>query len=221
MSLIVEDLRKSYQQGENKIEVLKGLSVRFEDGSIGAVVGRSGSGKSTLLALLAGLESADHGKILVDGMDITKLSETEITQFRAHKISLVFQQYHLVQHLTALENVMLPLEILNRPGAEEKAAALLKDLGLGHRLSHAPSRLSGGECQRVALARALVVQPKLLLADEPSGNLDSETGDHVMDLFFETVRKHQITTVLVTHSETMARRCDRLHRLDHGVFVGA
>lgn len=220
MSLVIEDLRKVYQQGDEKIEVLKGLSAQIQPGEIVAVVGRSGSGKSTLLSLLAGLEYADAGRILVDGTDLCRLGEKELTDFRAKHISIVFQQYHLISHLTALENVMLPLEILHRPDADKKARALLEELGLGHRLDHQPSKLSGGECQRVAIARALIVEPQILLADEPSGNLDVETGDKVMDLFFDVIRRHKTTTLLVTHSDTLAARCQRELRLDHGRFRG-
>lgn len=210
MSLVIENLRKSYNQGEHRIEVLKGLNARIETGKIVSVIGRSGSGKSTLLSILAGLEVADGGKVELGGVDLTTLSESKLTEFRARNISLVFQQYHLVAHLTALENVMLPLEILGEASAEERARELLSELGLQSRLDHVPARLSGGECQRVAIARALIARPRLLLADEPSGNLDIETGDKVMDLFFDVVRKHGITTLLVTHSESLARRCEKV-----------
>lgn len=219
MSLHIRGLQKSYQQGDQKIDVLKGLEVEIPDGQLVSILGRSGSGKSTLLSLLAGLESADSGEIIVDGRDLVSMSEKELTAFRAQKISLVFQQYHLVSHLSALENVALPLEILGRPNGEAKAEVLLQELGLGHRLHHTPGQLSGGECQRVAIARALVVEPKVLLADEPSGNLDVHTGDKVMDLFFEIAKKHRITTVLVTHSESLAERCEKSYRLDEGVFT--
>lgn len=216
MSLILKNVRKSFQQGDAQIEVLKGLQTNIEPGQIVAIVGQSGSGKSTLLSLLAGLERADSGEILVDNVNLVGLSEKEITSFRAQNIAIVFQQYHLIAHLTALENVMLSLEILKIDSTREKAEAALKELGLGHRLDHFPSQLSGGECQRVAIARALVVKPKILLADEPSGNLDTHTGDKVMDVFFEIVRKHQITTILVTHSEALAHRCQRNLRLEEG-----
>lgn len=219
MSLKIRNLRKSYQQGEQRIDVLKGLEVDIPDGQLVSILGRSGSGKSTLLSLLAGLESADQGEILVDGRDLVSMPEKDLTAFRAQKISLVFQQYHLVSHLSALENVTLPLEILGRPDGEAKATALLQELGLGHRLHHTPGQLSGGECQRVAIARALVVEPKVLLADEPSGNLDVHTGDKVMDLFFDIAKKHGITTILVTHSESLAARCEKSYRLDEGVFT--
>ena len=218
MSLTLANVRKSFHQGETEIAVLNGLNVSIEPGQIVSIVGQSGSGKSTLLSILAGLERADVGDILVDKINLTPLSEQELTLFRAQNIAIVFQQYHLISHLTALENVMLALEILKIENAKERAEEALKELGLGHRLDHFPSQLSGGECQRVAIARALVVKPRILLADEPSGNLDTHTGEKVMDVFFDVVRKQNITTILVTHSETLAQRCERRLRLDEGVL---
>lgn len=219
MSLNIQNISKSFHQGDNQIQVLKGISATIQAGEIVSIVGQSGSGKSTLLSILAGLERPDQGAILVDGKDMTRMSEKEITDFRAHHISIVFQQYHLVSHLTALENVMLPLEILGRAEAEKKARELLEDMGLSHRQDHFPNQLSGGECQRVAIARALVVEPKLLLADEPSGNLDTETGEKVMDKFFAAAKKYGATTILVTHSPDLARRCQRALELKQGLFV--
>lgn len=216
MSLVLNQVRKGFHQGETEIQVLKGLNASIEPGQVVAIVGQSGSGKSTLLSLLAGLERADSGEILVDSVNLVPLSEQEITLFRAQNIAIVFQQYHLIAHLTALENVMLSLEILKMENPRERAEEALRELGLGHRLNHFPSQLSGGECQRVAIARALVVKPKILLADEPSGNLDIHTGDKVMDVFFDIVRKHKITTILVTHSEALAKRCERVLRLEEG-----
>lgn len=216
MSLVLKDVRKGFFQGDTKIEVLRGLNAVIEPGQIVSVVGQSGSGKSTLLSILAGLERADQGEILVDKADLTPMNEQQMTVFRAQNIAVVFQQYHLIAHLTALENVMLALEILKMENPRERAEQALKELGLGHRLQHFPSQLSGGESQRVAIARALVVKPKILLADEPSGNLDIHTGDKVMDVFFDIVRKHKITTVLVTHSEALAKKCDRTLRLEDG-----
>ncbi|MFM6929811.1 MAG: ABC transporter ATP-binding protein [Bdellovibrio sp.] len=218
MSLTLANVRKSFHQGETEIAVLKGLNVQIEPGQIVSIVGQSGSGKSTLLSILAGLERADVGDISVDKINLTPLTEQELTLFRAQNIAIVFQQYHLISHLTALENVMLALEILKIENAKERAEEVLKELGLGHRLNHFPGQLSGGECQRVAIARALVVKPKILLADEPSGNLDTHTGDKVMDVFFDVVRKHKITTILVTHSEALAQRCERRLRLEEGIL---
>nr|BFD58194.1 ABC transporter ATP-binding protein [Bdellovibrio sp. CKG001]BFD61624.1 ABC transporter ATP-binding protein [Bdellovibrio sp. HM001] len=216
MSLILKDVRKGFNQGETEIQVLKGLNVTIEPGQVVSVVGQSGSGKSTLLSILAGLERADRGEILVDNINLTPMTEQQMTLFRAQNIAVVFQQYHLIAHLTALENVMLALEILKMENPRERAEEALRELGLGHRLTHFPSQLSGGECQRVAIARALVVKPKILLADEPSGNLDTHTGDKVMDVFFDIVRKHKITTLLVTHSEALAKKCERTLRLEDG-----
>ena len=219
MSLELTNIRKSFRQGDLKVDVLKNLSATVQAGEIVAVVGQSGSGKSTLLSILAGLEKSDAGEILVDQKNISNLTEKEMTSFRAQSISIVFQQYHLVSHLSALENVMLPLEILKSEDAKNKAQTILSEMGLAHRLDHKPSELSGGECQRVAIARALVVAPKILLADEPSGNLDVETGHKVMEKFFEIIQKHKITTLLVTHSESLAKRCSRILHLEKGQFV--
>lgn len=216
--MILNNVRKGFHQGETEIQVLKGLNVTIEPGQVVSIVGQSGSGKSTLLSLLAGLERADVGEILVDKVDLAPLTEQEITLFRAQNIAVVFQQYHLIAHLTALENVMLALEILKMENPQARAEEALKELGLGHRLNHFPSQLSGGECQRVAIARALVVKPKILLADEPSGNLDTQTGEKVMDVFFDIVRKHKITTILVTHSEVLAKKCERTLRLEEGLL---
>ncbi|WP_413559584.1 ABC transporter ATP-binding protein [Bdellovibrio sp. HCB209] len=218
MSLTLKDIRKSFHQGDTEVAVLKGLNVSIEPGQIVSIVGQSGSGKSTLLSILAGLERADRGEISVDSVNLSPMTEQQLTLFRAQNISIVFQQYHLIAHLTALENVALALEILKMENPKARAEEALRELGLGHRLDHFPSQLSGGECQRVAIARALVVKPKILLADEPSGNLDTHTGDKVMDVFFDVVRKHNITTVLVTHSETLAKRCQRTLRLEEGML---
>lgn len=220
MSLNLIELQKSFVQGDSSVEVLKNLNATIQEGEVVAIVGQSGSGKSTLLSLMAGLEKPNKGKIEIQGRDIVPLNENDMTAFRAQNISIVFQQYHLISHLTALENVKLALEILDAENIDQKAEAILKELGLGHRLHHFPSQLSGGECQRVAIARALVVEPKVLLADEPSGNLDTQTGDRVIESFFEVVRKYKITTILVTHSESLAQRCDRILKLQAGTLVG-
>lgn len=219
MGIEIQGLQKNFFQGDTKIEVLKNATVKINKGEIVAIVGESGSGKSTLLSLLSGLDRADSGSIIVDNTDMTTLTEKAMTGFRAQNISIVFQQYHLLSHLTALENVMLPAEILGRKNIKEDAKKLLSDMNLDHRLNHFPTQLSGGESQRVAIARALITKPNLLLADEPSGNLDTKTGDSVMNSFFDIVKKHQITTLLVTHSEALAQRCQRILRLENGVLV--
>jgi len=216
MSLHIQNLQKAFNQGEDKLTVISNLNADIKNGEVVAIVGQSGSGKSTLLSLLAGLDQADQGSISVDGANISAMTEKQVTEFRGQNIGIVFQQYHLVAHLTAVENVMLPMEILGMPEAESQAISLLKEMGLEHRLHQFPSKMSGGECQRVAIARALAVRPKILLADEPSGNLDIHTGEKVMEVFFNAAKKYQITTILVTHSEALAKRCQRVLRLSEG-----
>jgi putative ABC transport system ATP-binding protein len=218
MSLKLQSVTKKYQQGDSEIEVLKGLSAEIQNSEIVAIVGQSGSGKSTLLSLLAGLDRPTSGQIFVANQEISQMSEQEMTAFRGRKIGIVFQQFHLLPHLTAMENVMLPLEIWDEGDRDARAEKALAQMGLGHRLHHTPSQLSGGECQRVAIARALVGRPEILLADEPSGNLDTMTGRKVMDVFFEVVRAHKVTTVLVTHSEALAKACDRQLVLENGIL---
>lgn len=223
MSLILREVRKQFLQGETKIDVLKGISMDVQDGEIVAILGQSGSGKSTLLSLLAGLDRVTSGSIQISDRKFESMSEVEMTRFRGENIGIVFQQFHLLQHLTALENVMLPLEILSGAKARQseiqaEAQKFLEQMRLGHRMNHLPQQLSGGECQRVAIARALVVRPKILLADEPSGNLDTETGHQVMETFFQVVRENRVTTLLVTHSPQLAKMCDRQLVLDRGIF---
>lgn len=219
MSLIVRDLSKSYFQGGQEIRVLKGLNVEVQPSEVIAIRGESGSGKSTLLSLLAGLDQPTAGSILVDGSEITKLNQNEMTQFRAENMAFVFQQFHLMPHLSALENVMLPLEIKGQSGIQKKAQEALEKMGLGHRSRHFPSQMSGGENQRVAIARALVAEPKILFADEPSGNLDVETGRKVMSEFFRRIRELKMTTLVVTHSEEVAAECDRSLKIANGILV--
>lgn len=216
----VENLTKSFKQSENKIEILKSLNLTVNKGDKVGILGQSGSGKSTFLSLMSGLDSPDSGDIIINDVSTTKLNEKQWTQFRAKNISIVFQQYHLIGHLTALENVMLPLEILgeNEREALDRAMTLLDEVGLKSRASHFPNQLSGGESQRVAIARALITRPNLLLADEPSGNLDQETGQKVMNLFFDITSKYQTTTLLVTHNEQLAARCNVVYRLTQGRF---
>jgi putative ABC transport system ATP-binding protein len=216
MSIQIKNLNKSYHLGAQPIKILKELNVSIRTSEVIAVLGSSGSGKSTLLSLLAGLDSSDSGQILFYETDIAQLNQKELTSFRAKNIGIVFQNYYLVSHLTALENVLLPLDIQNKTISIDDAESLLQKVGLGHRLHHVPSELSGGESQRLAIARALITKPQLLLADEPSGSLDTETGKKVMDLFFEQVRENKTTTVLVTHDRALADRCDRVLKLENG-----
>lgn len=215
----IRDLKKSYGAGASRVEVLKGINLDIQAGEQVALVGKSGSGKSTLLSLLAGLDSPDAGTISIEGKNYSHLKESELTAFRAEKMGIVFQQFHLVSTLSALENVLLPLEILKRPRAKEEAQKLLESVGLAHRMHHLPSELSGGESQRVAIARALGHKPSILFADEPSGNLDEETGDKVMQLLFDLVNATKTTLVLVTHDPELASRCSRVVHLEHGNLI--
>lgn len=212
----ITNLKKSYGIGESKIEVLKGINLKIEEGETLALTGKSGSGKSTLLSLLAGLDTIDDGDIIIDSINISKMSEKDLSQFRAKNLGIIFQQFHLVSTLTAHENILLPLELLKSSNAIEKAKNLLDSVGLSHRSDHLPFELSGGECQRVAIARALAIRPSLILADEPSGNLDEETGEKVMDLLFKMVHETKTTLILVTHDHDLAKRCSRIVHLEHG-----
>jgi putative ABC transport system ATP-binding protein len=216
MSIQIKNLNKSYHLDAQHIQILKDLNVTIGTSEVVAVLGSSGSGKSTLLSLLAGLDTSDSGQIVFNQIDISQLSQKELTAFRSENIGIVFQNYYLVSHLTALENVLLPLDIQNKKISPDEAESLLQKVGLGHRLHHVPGELSGGESQRLAIARALITKPQLLLADEPSGSLDTETGKKVMDLFFDQVRSHKTTTVLVTHDRALADRCDRILKLENG-----
>ncbi len=216
MSLTIKNLSKSYFQNSEKLLILKGLNLQVQTSEVVAVVGASGSGKSTFLSLVAGLDRFDEGEILIDQQSIKSLPRAQMTKFRGENIGFVFQQFHLISHLTAFENLCLPLEILGRHFTSNEILKNLENVGLSHRASHKPSELSGGECQRLALARGLITKPKLLLADEPSGNLDSETGQKVMALFFEQTRQSKTTTVLVTHDLALAKRCDRVFVLQEG-----
>ena len=218
MSLEIINLKKSFQQGNETLIILNQLNMQVPDSGVVAVVGASGSGKSTFLSLVAGLDYFDEGDIQINGKSLKNLDRKAMTEFRAENIGFIFQQFHLVSHLTAFENIALPLEILGISFTEATILEALAAVGLGHRAQHKPTELSGGECQRLALARGLITKPRLLLADEPSGNLDSETGAKVMNLFFDQVRATKTTTVLVTHDLELAKRCDKIYLLKNGHF---
>lgn len=221
MILEIKELYKSFQTAANPdpIEVLNNLNLEMETGESLAILGQSGSGKSTLLTLLAGLDNPTSGSIVLNGQDMSELNEEALSKFRAQNIGIIFQQFHLMSHLTALENVSLPLDLFKDNDAAEKAREALEHVGLGKRMEHFPHQLSGGECQRVAIARAMVVRPSILLADEPTGNLDSATGSHVSDMIFDLVAKHNMTLLFVTHNEELAMRCARQQRLQDGRFI--
>jgi len=214
--LALKSLKKSYHQGSQTIEIFENLNFHVEEGQRVAIMGKSGSGKSTLLSLISGIIKPDDGDISLNGVSYKELQESELNDFRAMNIGFVFQNFHLVSYLNALENVMLPAKVCHISKPREKAITLLESVGLGHRLDHLPSQLSGGEKQRVAIARALIHNPKIILADEPSGNLDDETGNAVMDILFELIKKNNTTLILVTHSKDVADRCEKTYELLQG-----
>ncbi len=207
--LKASQIHKQFSQGETAVRVLRDLELEIRQGETLAIVGQSGSGKSTLLSLLAGLDSPTSGSIELAGRALGAMTEEELTAYRAKHLGIVFQQFHLMGNLTAIENVSLPLEIARDPQAVEKAQSALEHVGLSHRATHFPHQLSGGERQRVAIARALVIEPSVLLADEPSGSLDIATGHQVMNLLFELVKRRNMTLILVTHNEELVQLCQR------------
>jgi putative ABC transport system ATP-binding protein len=221
-AIALHDVDLSLGRGAARVHILKGISLRIDKGEAVGLIGPSGSGKSTLLMTMAGLERPDSGKVIVDGTDLSGLDEDALARFRGRRIGIVFQSFHLVPTMTALENVALPLELAGENEAFERAEAELQAVGLGHRLHHYPAQLSGGEQQRVAIARAIVPNPAILVADEPTGNLDENTGGSVIDLLFALKRDRGATLVLVTHDLNLARLCDRMVRLRSGqVEAGA
>ena len=210
----VQNIYKTYCQADLSVPVLNNVSFVLDSSKTLAITGPSGSGKTTLLSLLAGLESPDQGDIFIDNKNISSMNESQRMEFRRQNVGIVFQQFHLMSHLTALENVCLPLEIMNASEVHEKALDQLKKVQLSHRLNHLPAQLSGGECQRVAIARASVNNPSLLLADEPSGNLDKQSAAQAMDLLFSLVKENKMTLILVTHNLSLANLCD--HQINLG-----
>lgn len=204
----IRDVHLELESQAGKVHILKGVDLDVRRGTSTSVIGPSGSGKSSLLAVIGGIEKATGGSVRVADTELTGLDEDELALFRREHVGIIFQSFHLVPTMTAVENVALPLELAGLSGASGRAAERLDEVGLSHRLDHYPGQLSGGEQQRVALARALVNDPELLLADEPTGNLDSDTGDQIIDLLFAT-RSHRSTTLLlVTHDPALARLCD-------------
>ncbi len=193
----------------SSVHVLKSMNLELNEGESAGIVGPSGSGKSTLLMVLAGLERLDSGEVHIAGSAIHEMTEDEAAAFRGRNIGIVFQSFHLIPNMTALENVAVPLELAGEKNAFEKAKEELVAVGLGERLTHYPSELSGGEQQRVAIARALAPSPKLLIADEPTGNLDGDTGQQIADLLFQKQKERDMTLVLVTHDPSLADRCER------------
>jgi putative ABC transport system ATP-binding protein len=217
--LAANNVTKQVSSPEGSLTILSDVSFAIDKGDSVAIVGASGAGKSTLLALLAGLDLPTEGEILLDGVNLTNLDEDGRAAVRAASVGFVFQSFHLVPSLNALENVMLPLELAGKKDPRQAATDILRKVGLGERWSHYPAQLSGGEKQRVAIARAFATEPAVLFADEPTGNLDSGTGGNIVDLMFDLNRNSSTTLVLVTHDHSLAERCDRILGLDAGVLV--
>ena len=220
-AISMRDVHLSLGRGAARVHILKGISLEIGEGEAIGLVGPSGSGKSTLLMTMAGLERPDSGQIAIGGERIDHLGEDALARFRGERIGIVFQSFHLIPTMTALENVAIPLELAGRADAFTNAKRELVGVGLGERLSHYPGQLSGGEQQRVALARALAPNPRILVADEPTGNLDEASGSKIIDLMFALKRERGGTLVLVTHDSGLAARCDRMIRLRSGQIEGA
>jgi len=212
-------LTKTVAAPEGKLTILSAVNLSIPSGSSVAITGSSGSGKSTLLGLLAGLDTPSDGKVIMDGHDLSEMDEDGRAQCRAGRVGFVFQSFQLVHSLSALENIMLPMELANLANACERSKEILRQIGLSERGSHYPSQLSGGEQQRVAIGRAYALQPKILFADEPTGNLDQKTGTTIIDLLFDMNKHSQTTLVLVTHDTNLARQCDTTYQLEAGHLV--
>ncbi|HEX6092447.1 MAG TPA: ABC transporter ATP-binding protein [Dongiaceae bacterium] len=221
MMVRLDDIHLKLESAAGEVNILRGIDLAVAAGETVSVVGPSGSGKSTMMMVIAGLERPSSGRIQVAGVDLDRLNEDGLALFRRKSVGIVFQNFHLIPTMTALENVAVPLELAGDRDAFGKAARELESVGLGHRLTHYPGQLSGGEQQRVALARAFAVEPRLLLADEPTGNLDGETGQRVIDLMFELRARRGTTLLLITHDPALAQRCGRtVHLLDGRIRNG-
>ena len=215
----ISGLIKTLHGGGHKVEILKSIDLTIPTGQFIAITGHSGSGKTTLLSLIAALDAPTDGKINIDGQDITKLNEDELALLRGNRFGFIFQNFHLIPTLTALENVVLSLELNNTPGATKKSEDLLSKVGLGDRLNHYPAQLSGGEQQRLSIARAFVNEPDIILADEPTGNLDSKNIAHIMNLIQELHQIKQATIILVTHELQVANQSQRILTLEDGKII--
>jgi putative ABC transport system ATP-binding protein len=219
LSIDLRDVRLTLESGAGPVNILRGIDLAVRPGETVSVVGPSGSGKSTMMMIVGGLERPSSGRVRVAGKDLVAMGEDALALFRRDHVGIVFQNFHLVPTMTALENVAIPMEFAGRRDAFDRARAGLEAVGLGHRLTHYPGQLSGGEQQRTALARAFAAEPDIVLADEPTGNLDQHTGGQIVDLMFDLSRRRGATLVLITHDPALAARCDRMVRLQDGVIV--
>ena len=215
----LNDVRLNLRSAAGEVNILRGISLGINGGEMVSIVGPSGAGKSTLMMLVGGLESATSGQVTVAGHDLSSMGEDALAEFRRDHVGIVFQAFRLIPTMSAMENVAIPLELAGEDNAFERARESLGLVGLADRVDHYPDQLSGGEQQRVAIARAFVGKPKLLLADEPTGNLDRATGDDIVELLFDLRERHGTTLVLITHDEDLARRCDRMIRMADGRIV--
>jgi len=218
-SIQFNNVSLSYGEIADEVEVLKGISFAIDTSEVVSIVGPSGSGKTSIIMLASGLENATKGSIKINGEEIVGLKEKELSEVRRKNIGIVFQSFYLIPNLTAVENVLLSLEANQQYGLEKDAEELLGEFGLSHRVHHLPSELSGGEQQRVAIARALINKPKIILADEPTGNLDSVNSESMIDLLFEYTKKSHTSLVMVTHDNSIAKRCDRIIEIRDGHIV--
>ena len=217
--VLLDDIHLKLESEAGTVNILKGINLRVGRGERLGVVGPSGSGKSSMMMILGGLQPPTSGSVKVNGRELTTMGEDELARFRRDHVGIVFQAFHLIPTMTALENVAIPLEFAGLPDAFDRARAGLEAVGLGHRLTHYPGQLSGGEQQRVALARAFAPEPALLLADEPTGNLDGDTGRAVIDLMFGMAERKGTTILLITHDPGLAQQCDRVVRMKDGLIV--
>jgi putative ABC transport system ATP-binding protein len=215
----LHNVEKEYVMGDVKLRVLKGINLKVKKSEIAAIMGPSGSGKSTMLHILGCLDRPTKGKVIIDGVDVSKLDDDSLAKIRREKIGFIFQFFNIIPIFTALENVELPMIFSKRPDRMERAKELLKAVGLQQRMSHHPSQLSGGETQRVAIARALANDPKLILADEPTGNLDSKYGEEIMDILIKLNKEKGTTLLLITHDISVAKYAERIIRLKDGMIV--
>lgn len=218
-AVLLDDVHLNLDSAAGRVNILRGMSLEIDAGETVGVVGPSGSGKSTMMMVIAGLERPSGGRVVVAGYDLADMDEDDLALFRREHVGIVFQSFHLVPTMTAVENVAIPLELAGRRNAFDLARERLASVGLDHRLLHYPGQLSGGEQQRVALARAFASSPSILLADEPTGNLDGATGERIIDLLFQSAREHGTTLVLITHDQAIAERCDRIARVADGRIV--
>jgi len=217
--ITLSNLTKTVTSGTEELTILNDISIAIPEGQFVSLTGASGSGKSTLLGLIAGLDSPSSGRITIDEDEVTAMNEDGLARLRSEKIGFVFQSFHLIPSLTAFENILIPMEIIGAANAKERAGELLEEVGLSERGHHYPNELSGGEQQRVAIARALANQPKILLADEPTGNLDSKNGQHIFELMEDLHRQRNITLVLVTHDPALAAKAQRQVVLRDGIVI--